>query len=146
MIPVKNLLGSGLRLFLNWQGQRREAQIAGTIELEGLNKPVEVLRDRWGVPHIYASSNHDLFFAQGFVHAQDRLWQMELDRRLASGRLSELFGETTLETDRSTRTLGFRRLGSADLMHSSESVRAMMAAYASGVNAFIHLEARTLAS
>jgi penicillin G amidase len=140
MIPVKNLLGSGLRLFLNWQGQRREAQIAGTIELQGLNKPVEILRDRWGVPHIYAGCNHDLFFAQGFVHAQDRLWQMELDRRLASGRLSEIFGETTLDTDRSTRTLGFRRLGSADLQHSSQTVREMMTAYASGVNAVIALE------
>jgi penicillin G amidase len=144
MIPFKNLLGSGLRTFLNWQGQQREAQIDGTLMTSGLTKPVEVLRDQWGVPHIYAQNNHDLFFAQGFVHAQDRLWQMELDRRLASGRLSEIFGETTLETDRATRTLGFRRLGVADLEHSSETGRQMLDAYVAGVNAVIESEEKRL--
>jgi penicillin G amidase len=140
MIPLKNFFGVGLRRFLSWQGQRWEAQIEGTVEIRGLQKPVEILRDRWGVPHIYAQNDHDLFFAQGFVHAQDRLWQMELNRRLSSGRLSEIFGETTLDTDRATRTLGFRRLGVQDLENSSETVRGLMAAYAHGVNALIDAE------
>jgi penicillin G amidase len=140
MIPFQNLLGSGLRKFLNWQGQQRAAQIEGTLDIPGLQKSVEVQRDQWGVPHIFAQNNHDLFMAQGFVHAQDRLWQMELNRRLASGRLSEIFGETTLETDRAARTFGFSRLGKADLKCSSDSVRQMLVAYAQGVNAVIDSE------
>jgi penicillin G amidase len=74
-----------------------------------------VLRDRWGVPHIYASNVLDLAFAQGFVHAQDRLWQMELNRRTGRGLLSELFGELALDTDRAIRTFGFNRLAKMDL-------------------------------
>jgi penicillin amidase len=64
----------------------------GTIRLSGLHRPVQVIRDRWGVPHIYAENSQDLFFAQGYVHAQDRLWQMEFNRRIGHGRLSEIFG------------------------------------------------------
>jgi penicillin amidase len=86
----------------------------GTLTVEGLRAPVEVIRDRWGVPHLFAREEHDLFFAQGFVHAQDRLWQMELNRRVASGRLSEIFGATTLETDRFLRTVGLRRAALAE--------------------------------
>ena len=97
----------------------------------------EIIRDRWGIPHIYAENLHDLFFAQGFVHAQDRLWQMELNRRVAQGRLSELFGKVTLETDRISRILGFNRLGIEDWQGSSGELREIILAYSQGINAFI---------
>ncbi|HLB63705.1 MAG TPA: penicillin acylase family protein, partial [Anaerolineales bacterium] len=72
------LLGAVLRAGLTWMGRGRLPRTNGTIRLPGPRSTVEILRDRWGVPHIYADDLHDLFFAQGFVHAQDRLWQMEL--------------------------------------------------------------------
>lgn len=78
-------------------------RVSGRLKLPGLAEPVQVLRDRWGVPHIYAASARDLFMAQGYVHAQDRLWQMELQRRTGHGRLAELFGEIALDTDRLDR-------------------------------------------
>src|SRR6266566_5176503 len=76
------------------------AQLEGEIRVPGLKEPVEVLRDRWGVPHIYAKNADDLFFAQGFVVAQDRLFQLELWRRVANGETAEVFGEQALERDR----------------------------------------------
>ena len=78
--------------------------------LAGLAAPVEVLRDRHGIPHIFAASLEDAHFALGFVHAQDRLWQMEMNRRIGSGRLAEMLGPAALETDRFMRTLGLRRV------------------------------------
>src|SRR5713226_565535 len=72
----------------------------GTYNLLGLHEPIEIITDRYGVPHIYAQNEDDLYFAQGYVHAQERLWQMELNRRTASGRLSEIFGKIAIETDR----------------------------------------------
>ena len=80
-----------------------------TVELAGLREPVEVLYDSMGVPHIFASSMEDLFFAQGYVHAKHRLWQMEMFRRVLQGRLSEIFGAQTLETDRFLRTIGMEK-------------------------------------
>ena len=82
---------------------------SGTIELEGLAAPVRVRRDRWGVPHVEAAGHDDLFFAQGFCHGQDRLWQMDFYRRVVRGRLSEFAGDDTLPVDRLMRTLGMRR-------------------------------------
>ena len=82
----------------------------GELKLKGFQGKVKVLRDRWGMPHIYAANEHDLFMAQGFVQAQDRLWQMETNRRVAAGRLSEIIGPDTLEVDRLLRTLGFMRV------------------------------------
>ena len=75
------------------------------------------------MPHLYAANTHDVFFGQGFVHAQDRLWQMELNRRTATGRLSELFGPLALDTDRAARTFGFQRLGKADWANADADVR-----------------------
>src|ERR1700730_2453437 len=82
---------------------RSLAQKSGRIHLQGLHEPVEVITDRYGVPHIYAQNEDDLYFVQGYVHAQERLWQMELNRRIAAGRLSEIFGPMTLELDRFCR-------------------------------------------
>ena len=74
-------------------------QIDGEIQLEGLNGPVDIYRDKMGIPHIYATTSHDLFFAQGYVHAQDRFWQMDTWRHIGSGTLSEMFGKGQVETD-----------------------------------------------
>src|SRR5438552_13422590 len=86
----------------------------GEVHLHGLHEAVEVIYDRYGVPHIYAENEDDLFFAQGYVHAQDRLWQMELNRRTGSGRLAEIFGEIAIETDRFCRRLGMHRAAAAE--------------------------------
>ncbi|HET92217.1 MAG TPA: penicillin acylase family protein [Chloroflexi bacterium] len=137
MSAVQALLGSIMRAGLTWLSRRRLPQTDGSLSIPGLHAPVEIIRDRWGVPHIYAHHLPDLFFAQGFVHAQDRLWQMEVNRRTAAGRLSELFGPVALDTDRFTRTFGFHRLAQADLDEADETVRSVLEAYAAGVNAFL---------
>jgi penicillin amidase len=123
-------------LFKN-MSKKRLPKITGTITLQGLEKPVEILRDKWGIPHIYAQTDKDLAFAVGYCHAQDRLWQMELLRRTSSGTLSELFGELSLDTDRAIRTFGFRRLGISDLPNYSQDIHDAMESYATGVNAYL---------
>ena len=84
------------------------ATIDGELKVAGLKAPVQVLRDEWGVPHVFASNTDDLFFAQGFVVAQDRLWQMEIWRRTGEGLVSELVGPAGLAHDRLVRLLKFR--------------------------------------
>src|SRR5919198_4863557 len=84
------------------------AQLEGEIKVPGLKEPVEVLRDRWGVPHIYAKNADDLFFAQGFVVAQDRLFQIDLWRRVNLGETAELVGKDGIEADRFARLLVYR--------------------------------------
>jgi len=137
MSVINNLLGSLARTILTPMSRARLPQTNGTIILEGLSAPVEVLRDRWGIPHIYAHTLPDALFTQGFVHAQDRLWQMELNRRTAQGKLSEIFGEIALDTDRTARTFGFDRLGRADWEMISDELREGILAYTAGVNAFL---------
>jgi len=107
------------------------------LRLTGLHEDVEVIRDRWGMPHIYSEDRHDLFFAQGFVHAQDRLFQMEFGRRLGAGRLAEVLGPPAVEADRWMRVLGLRRTAEKELVLLDDETRELMLAYASGVNAFI---------
>ena len=79
-------------------------QTSGEISLQGLDGPVNVYRDPYGIPQIYASTEHDLFFAEGYVHAQDRFWQMDFQRHVGSGRLSELIGSNGVDTDEFLRT------------------------------------------
>ena len=105
--------------------------------MQGLHEWVEIFRDRWGVPHIYAHNAHDLLFAQGFVHAQDRLWQMDFQRRVVAGRLAEVLGDIVLQTDRGSRILGMHRVASAEVCLLGEEGRAELEAYAAGVNACI---------
>jgi penicillin G amidase len=112
-------------------------QIDGEIKLDGLNGPVDVYRDKMGIPHIYASTPHDLFFAQGYVHAQDRFWQMDVSRHIGSGRLSEMFGKSPLSKDLFLRTLGWARVGEQELKMLSPKDLARMQAYADGVNAYL---------
>jgi penicillin amidase len=111
---------------------------SGTERLEGLSAPVIVQRDPYGVPHIYARSSKDLFLAQGYVHAQDRFWQMELSRRIGAGRLSELFGKSQLQTDIFLRTLGITRVAQREYDEADPGLKGILEAYAAGVNAYIH--------
>ena len=83
--------------------------IEGTVELAGIDAPVEIIRDREGVPHIFAGTPEDAYFGLGYAHAQDRLWQMEMNRRIGAGRLSELLGDATLDIDKFMRVLGVYR-------------------------------------
>jgi len=112
-------------------------QTSGRLTLQGLAGEVEVLRDAHGVPHIYAGSMEDANFALGFVHAQDRLWQMEMSRRVGAGRLAEALGPPALETDRFIRTLGVRRAAEAGMRNYDAETRRVLDAYAAGVNAFL---------
>ncbi len=110
----------------------------GEVEVPGLQGKVDVVRNDQGIPQIYADSSDDLFRAQGFVHAQDRFFEMDLRRHITSGRLSELVGEGGLETDRVIRTLGWRRVAEAELPTLKPETRRYLQAYADGVNAYIH--------
>jgi penicillin amidase len=124
---------------LYWLIYRPLPEISGTVRVKGLRDKMEVIRDRWGIPHIYAENEEDLFFAQGYVHAQDRLWQMEFHRRLASGTLAEIVGGMALEVDRFARIIGFRRAAQADLALLDEQTRRYLEAYSQGVNTFIEI-------
>lgn len=136
-VAAAAVLSLALLAFGGWRVRRAWPQVEGSLTLPGLEDGVEVIRDPWGVPHIYARNDHDLLFAQGFVHAQDRLWSMDFDRRLASGTLSEVFGALTLRLDRYLTTLGSRRGAERDYATSSAETRELLAAYCAGVNAFI---------
>lgn len=106
----------------------------GSLHLAGLQAPVSVVRDEWGVPHITARSVHDLYLAQGFAMAQDRLWQMDLMRRLGEGRLAEVFGPVALSADESNRRLGLGRTAAAEAARLSPDEQALLGAFAQGVN------------
>jgi penicillin amidase len=109
----------------------------GTVQLTGPESIIEIFRDAHGVPHIHAASQRDAYFALGFVHAQDRLWQMELMRRTASGRLAEMGGARLLPHDRAMRTLGLARLSRNNLKNLSAPVKAALAAYTQGINSWL---------
>jgi penicillin amidase len=113
------------------------AQLDGPITLPGLKEPVEVLRDRWGVPHIYAKNADDLFFAQGFVVAQDRLFQIDLWRRTAVGETAEIAGKKALEGDRFARLLKYRGDMDAEWTSYSPDTRQIATAFTRGINAAI---------
>ena len=109
----------------------------GRVVLAGLTAPVEVRFDRSGIPHVRAILENDAWRALGFLHASDRLFQMELRRRAASGRLAEIFGPAALPSDRRARTLRFRADALREFSEAGERERAALEAYAQGVNAFI---------
>ena len=111
--------------------------VTSTLHLPGLQQPVDICRDAWGIPHIRAGNEHDAFFAQGFVTAQDRLWHMDYDRHRALGRWAEWAGPAALPEDRLMRTFRLERAARADLSVSSHAAQAMLESYTAGVNAFI---------
>jgi penicillin amidase len=133
LAAAASLLGAGFYLLV----RRPLAKTKGTIRVPGLHQEVEIRRDRWGVPHIYASNEADLMFAQGFVHAQDRLWQMDFQRRLVAGRLSEVMGEVTLPVDRWLRILSMRWVAEQETALLRPQIRSQLEAYSAGVNARI---------
>ncbi|WP_448205545.1 penicillin acylase family protein [Azospirillum sp. sgz302134] len=130
--------------FLLWMREQMPAH-AGAVTVPGLDRPVEILRDRHAIPHIFAATERDAYFALGYVHAQDRLWQMETMRLSGAGRLSELvgtrFGDWSLRIDRSMRTLGVYRRAQAAYDAMPADARGAFDSYAAGVNAY--LETRT---
>lgn len=127
-----------------WFVYRPLPQIDGTTALPGLQNEVTVERDQWGVPHIRAASLDDLVEAQGYVMAQDRLWQMDLLRRVARGQLSEILGPATLKIDKDFRTLGFGRAAERDFTLLDAEPRRLIEAYARGVNKFIEQHQKNL--
>jgi penicillin G amidase len=131
-LPLLILLGA-LWLWLETSLPQTEGQVI----LAGPQAPIEILRDRYGIPHIFAQSEADGAFALGYVHAQDRLWQMDQARRAGRGRLSELFGEATLPIDRLMRTLGVGRLAEAAAARLDGDTRVQLESYTAGVNGYI---------
>src|SRR5580693_2583222 len=113
------------------------AVIRGTLNVHGLQHPVRVQRDHWGVAHIYAQNEHDLFFAQGFVVAQDRLFQMELWKRSGQGRLAEILGPSYVKRDTSARLLRYRGDMDAEYKSYSPDTKEILEAFTSGINAYI---------
>jgi penicillin amidase len=113
------------------------AAVSGELQVRGLHQPVRVLRDTWGVAHIYAKNQHDLFFAQGVVAAQDRLFQMELWKRSGQGRLSEILGATALKRDINARALQYRGDMQKEYASYSADTRAILTAFTDGINAYI---------
>jgi penicillin amidase len=121
------------------------AQLDGTLRVPGLTAEVEVLRDRWGVPHIYAKNMDDLFFAQGYVQAQDRLWQMEMWRRVGDGTLAEVIGPSAVKRDRQARLLMYRgAFDDSEFTSYHPEGKRILEAFARGVNAFIAQNANNL--
>lgn len=111
------LLVLGLLLvgFATYTVRQSFPQESGTIQLPELKAEVSVQRDKWGISHIYAANSHDLFMAQGYIHAQDRFWQMDFWRHIGSGRLSEMFGSSQVDTDKYLRTMGWARVAQQEI-------------------------------
>ncbi len=120
-----------------WFLSRSLPDYDGTFEAAGLSAEVEIVRDHSNVPHIFADTDADVFFALGYAHAQDRLWQMTMLRRTAQGRLSELFGERTLPIDRLLRRLDLYSLARSSVDAQDEATREALRAYSAGVNAWL---------
>ena len=137
VLGVIVILGLGAGAFGWYTVQRSFPQTTGTIEVAGLESAVTVQRDGSGIPSITADSSQDLFFAQGYVHAQDRFWEMDFRRHLTAGRLSELFGESQLGTDKFLRSLGWHDVAKQEVDALSPETRAYYEAYAAGVNAYM---------
>jgi len=122
---------------LKTRAQAALSVVSGTLKVEGLQRPVNVLRDRWGVAHIYAGNQHDLFFAQGFVAAQDRLFQMELWKRSGQGRLAEVLGPSALQRDIDARLLSYRGDMKSEFESYSPDTREILESFTAGINAYI---------
>jgi penicillin amidase len=137
LLLIVILLASGVIAYAYFIARAALPQLDGSIKVNGLSAAVKVTRDSHGVPAIEAATLDDLFFAQGYVTAQDRLWQMDIMRRFGSGELSEILGEDTLKIDREQRILGLRAAARKSLQMASTRDRSYFEAYARGVNAFI---------
>jgi penicillin G amidase len=137
ILVVLVALALGLAAFAVFTVRNSFPQVRGELEVDGLVSNVEILRDDLGVPHIYATNRHDLFFAQGYTHAQDRFWQMDFWRHIGAGRLSEMFGESQVDTDRFLRSMGWEALASEEWERMESPYREVLQSYADGVNAYL---------
>ena len=117
--------------------QRSVPSYDGSLSVAGLTAPVEILRDRYAIPHILAVSMPDAAFALGYVHAEDRLWQMEMARRYIQGRLAELFGADAVGADTTMRAMGLYGAAEEAFRHLSPDGQRVLQAYADGVNAYL---------
>jgi penicillin amidase len=120
-----------------WFVQRSYPQTEGVVEVPGLTSDVRVVRDRYGVPQIYADNAEDLFYAQGYVQAQDRFFQMDFRRHVTAGRLAELFGREALKTDMFVRTMGWREVAEEEFALLDPETKAYLEAFSDGVNAYL---------
>jgi penicillin amidase len=145
VVVIALIIGGGA-LYAWWTVNKSLPTLNGTAQLPGLTANVTVTRDTNGVPHIEAANMHDAYMAQGYVHAQDRLYQMFYFRTVGEGRLAELFNpdENLISADRYLRTVGFRRAAEAEYQALSPDARSNLEAYAAGVNAFVHSHADNL--
>ncbi|NOZ48698.1 MAG: penicillin acylase family protein [Chloroflexi bacterium] len=144
LLVVILVLAAGGYFAIQHQVKLAFPQTSGELQLPGLQSKVTVVRDPRGIPHIYAHNSHDLFMAQGFVQAQDRFWQMEFWRRIGAGRLSELFGKSSLGQDRFLRTIGITRSAELTWEALDADTQAALQAYADGVNVYIKQNAKRL--
>ena len=126
-----------LAAFLVISIRRSFPKIDGDVRLSGLKASVEVIRDKYGVPHIYAQNRDDLYRAQGYIHAQERFWQMDFWRHTGKGRLSELFGKSQLETDQFLRMMGWARVAQQEEKLLDDISLSILKAYCEGVNAYL---------
>ena len=139
VVPTMMAAGAVAAAGTVWQRLKKQTlhQLNGRFQIDGLQQEVEILRDKHGVPHIYAQNEHDLFFTQGFVHAQDRLFQMDINRRIGSGRLSELIGPLALKADRFARIIGWPKVVAAQINGGDDGAWDVAYAFRDGINAFI---------
>ena len=136
------LLVAGIGVYLFYSIHASFPKITGTLTVPGLSQPVQVLRDSSGIPQVYASTAADLFFAQGYVQAQDRFWEMDVRRHITAGRLAELFGSGQVQTDEFIRTMGWRRVAEQEYATAAPTTRAYLQDYAHGVNAWLASQAK----
>jgi penicillin G amidase len=120
------------------RAEKAVAPVSGDLKIHGLNQTVKVFRDDWGVAHIHAEDQHDLFFAQGFVAAQDRLFQMEMWKRAGQGRLAEVLGKSAVERDRYARLLKYRGDMQSEFASYAPDTLAILTAFTDGINAYLH--------
>ena len=137
LASVLGLIAISAAVYGTWTVRRSFPAYEGELAVAGLDGNVTVHRDAYGIPQIYADSAEDLLTAQGYVHAQDRFWEMDFRRHVTSGRLAELFGEDQVERDTFLRTLGWRRVAEQELAILSPDTRRWLQAYADGVNAYL---------
>ncbi len=137
VVAALMVVAVAVAFFVVWTIQRSFPQTAGELQVDGLQAQVTVQRDALGVPTITADSSHDLFYAQGFVHAQDRFFEMDFRRHVTSGRVSEMFGESQAATDMFLRTLGWRDVAEQEVEALDETSLSYYQAYADGVNAYL---------
>jgi penicillin amidase len=133
LVVIVAVAGLGAYVYL----RRSLPQVDGTVHVDGISGQIDIVRDADAIPHIFATTKFDALFGLGYVHAQDRLWQMEFQRRIGHGRLSEVFGAVTVPQDRFLRTVGFGRAARSAWDRLPDAARRQIDAYVAGVNAFL---------